>query len=122
MIYFKISKAIDPPENLDMDNVLESLDSIDHFFVVKIGYTDDDTEIARRRDLVYRTENPGILHYKYLLGGTKDDEGLIHKYLKEYLYAGREWFKLTPEVIKFISSINTIIDLRKELNDLKNSI
>lgn len=122
MIYFKISNAIADPENLDIDNILNSLNSIEQILVVKIGYTDDDLKIAKKRDSVYKTENPGIIHYKYILGGTREDERLIHKYLKEHLYAGREWFRLTPEVINFVESINTLDDLRTELSDLRDSI
>lgn len=120
MIYFKISCAID--SDVNSSNIIQSLDSLHYISIVKIGYTDDNPEVAKNRDMSYRTENPSIIHYKYILGGTREDESLIHLFLKDYLYAGREWFKLTPEVIEFIENVETIEDVREAICDVKSSL
>ena len=113
MIYFKISSIIEDSDNKDLHSIISTAKTS---LIVKIGYTDDNPDIARNRDFSYRTENPSIIHYKYILGGTRDDESLIHQHLKDYLYSGREWFRLTPEVIDFIEKVNTIGDIRELLN------
>ena len=120
MIYIKISSAINSEVN--SNNIIQSLDRLEYISIVKIGYTDNNPDIAKSRDNTYKTENPSIIHYKYITGGTREDETLIHLFLKDYLYAGREWFRLTPEVVEFIEKINTIEDIREAIRDIKSSL
>lgn len=119
MIYFKISSIIEDSENTNLSSIISSAKLK---LVVKIGYTDDNDETAKKRDSIYRTENPSIIHYKYILGGDKEDEQYIHKYLKDYLYAEREWFRLTPEVVEFIESVNTVEDIREKVKGIGYNI
>jgi hypothetical protein len=67
MIYIKISSII--ISELDLDDI----NNIKYSTIVKIGYSEDDTTIINRNNS-YRTENPGIIDYKYIQGGTKEDE------------------------------------------------
>lgn len=119
MIYFKVSSIIVDSNNESLSTIISTAKLK---LVVKIGYTDDNDEIAKKRDASYKTENPSIIHYKYILEGTREDEFLIHEHLKNYLYAGREWFRLTSEVIEFIEEVNTIEDVREKVKNIKDGI
>jgi hypothetical protein len=110
MIYFKISSFIEKCNDLtSIDSILGTSNVI---LALKIGYTDDDLVISTNRDIAYKTENPSIINYKYIPGATKRDEAFIHSLLDDYRISGREWYKISPEIIKLVDTINTLEDIR----------
>jgi len=89
-----------------------------HETIIKIGYTGEKSKKSRF-DL-YLTENPTIKVLYLIPFGTTRDEKNLHRYFKQYLLYGNEWFKDVPEIIEFFDNHKTKESL-KELEKWKLS-
>ena len=86
--------------------------------LIKIGYTKEKSKKSRFKS--YLTENPTIKTLYLIPFGTTRDEKNLHRYFKQYLLYGNEWFKDVPEIIEFFDSHKTKESL-KELEKWKLS-
>ena len=84
--------------------------------IIKIGYTGEKSK--KNRFSLYLTENPTIQVLFLINGGTERDEKNLHRYFKNYLVYGQEWFKDVNEIIEFFTNHKTKESL-KELEDYR---
>jgi len=79
--------------------------------IIKIGYTGEKTK--KSRFSLYLTENPTIQTLFLIEGGTERDEKNLHRYFKNFLVYGQEWFKDVPEIIEFFENHKTKESLKE---------
>lgn len=84
---------------------------ISTFFLLKIGYTEDN--IKNKRFLQYKLHNPTCQVLFEIPGGTEDHERKVQYKFKNLLYEnyGKEWFKYSEEIIDFFRSIKSLKDI-----------
>ena len=84
---------------------------INTFFLLKIGYTEDN--IKNKRFLQYKLHNPTCQVLFEIPGGTEDHEKKVQYKFKNLLYEnyGKEWFKYSEKIIDFFKSIKSLKDI-----------
>lgn len=84
---------------------------INIFFLLKIGYTEDN--IKNKRFLQYKLHNPTCQVLFEIPGGTEDQEKKIQYKFKNLLYEdyGKEWFKYSEDIIDFFKNIKSLEEL-----------
>ena len=85
--------------------------NINTFFLLKIGYTEDNKK--DRRFLQYKLHNPTCQVLFEIPGGTEDHEKKVQYKFKNLLYEdyGKEWFKYSEKIIDFFRSIKSLKDI-----------
>ena len=80
--------------------------SIESFFLLKIGYTEDSNKNTRFSQ--YRMHNPTCKILYEVPGLTEEDEKNVQYRFRKYLYPeyGMEWFEYNKEIVDFFSDPN----------------
>lgn len=80
--------------------------SIESFFLLKIGYTEDSNKNTRFSQ--YRMHNPTCKILYEIPGLTEEDEKNVQYRFRKYLYPeyGMEWFEYNKEIVDFFSDPN----------------
>ena len=78
---------------------------ISTFFLLKIGYTEDQRQDIRF--IEYRLHNPTCQVLYTIPEATEEQEKKLHYRFKDLLYEdyGREWFKYSEDIINYIKSV-----------------
>ncbi len=106
--------------------------SIESFFLLKIGYTEDSNKNTRFSQ--YRMHNPTCKILYEVPGLTEEDEKNVQYRFRKYLYPeyGMEWFEYNKEIVDFFSDSNVIENIKslpkcpvlehRELTKLKKEV
>lgn len=88
--------------------------NISTFFLLKIGYTEDNRKDIRF--VQYKLHNPTCQVLYTIPEATEEHEKKVQYKFKNLLYSdyGREWFKYSEEIINFFKNIKSL----EELNNL----
>ena len=86
--------------------------SIESFFLLKIGYTEDSNKNTRFSQ--YRMHNPTCKILYEVPGLTEEDEKNVQYKFRKYLYPeyGMEWFEYNKEIVDFFSDSNVIENIK----------
>lgn len=74
-------------------------------FILKIGYTNDDS--LGHRKSAYLNHNPTIEILSTIPNATRQHERRIHQYFEKYRIYGNEWYSYEDDIIRFFKSNNT---------------
>ena len=87
------------------------------FFLLKIGYTEDNRKEVRYT--IYRLHNPTFQVLYEIPGATEDHEKRVQYKFRNLLFPdyGREWFEYSEEIIEFFKEIKSL----EELDNLPKS-
>ena len=106
--------------------------SIESFFLLKIGYTEDSNKNTRFSQ--YRMHNPTCKILYEVPGLTEEDEKNVQYRFRKYLYPeyGMEWFEYNKEIVDFFSDPNVAKNIKslpkcpvlehRELTKLKKEV
>lgn len=88
---------------------------ISTFFLLKIGYTEDNSK--DKRFFQYKLHNPTCQILYEIPDGTEDQEKRIQYRFRDLLFPdyGREWFKYSEEIIEFFKNIKSLKDIENYL-------
>ena len=81
------------------------------FFLLKIGYTEDNRKEVRYSH--YRLHNPTCQVLYEIPGATEDHEKRVQYKFRDLLFPdyGREWFEYSEEIIEFFKGIKSLEEL-----------
>ena len=86
-------------------------------FILKIGYTKDNT--AKNRISSYNNHNPTVEILFKIPNATERHEGALHEYFRRFRIYNREWYEYKEEIIEFLKTHTTIESLDRDLPEYK---
>ena len=107
-------------------------ESVESFFLLKIGYTEDSNKNSRFS--AYKMHNPTCKVLYEIPGLTEEDEKNVQYKFRKYLYPdyGMEWFEYSEEIIEFFKNPNIVENIKslpkcpileqRELSKLKQEV